>query len=160
MRELRRDGIEGVVFGYILEGDYQDELLHRVCGKAGIELILPNYGKDSTEVLRGTIGVGIEAVVTAVDPTKLSDEWLGRRIDDSFVSEILKMEGVDSCGDVGEYHSFVLDAPFFSERLVMKGADRTICDSETSLDGETFRQRNLRLDTVVLVGKDAKPSRP
>ncbi len=152
MRSLKRSGIDGVVFGYILEGDYQDELLHRVCAKADIELILPNYKEDSREVLEGIIRSGIRAMVSAVDPGKLSDKWLGRTIDGLFVSAMSE-ENIDPCGDAGEYHSFVLDAPFFSERLVRNGEPLEIYDTETSLDGEVFRQRNLRLDGLVSVRK-------
>lgn len=153
MRELKASGISGVVFGYILMGDYQDTLLRRVCGKAGIDLILPNYGKRSDLILRRIIRSGIRAIVTAVDPDKLSDEWLGCRIDEGFIADMKKAGNIDPCGDAGEYHSFVLDAPFFSERLELGKGKREIFGTETSLNGEVFRQRNLRLDNVSLVDK-------
>lgn len=150
---LKKSGIEGISFGYILAGDYQDLLLHRICKEVGIELILPNYKKQSDSVLEGIVNSGIKAIITSINPEKLSDEWLGCEINKKFLLKIKKMKQIDPCGDAGEYHSFVLDAPFFLKRLKMKKGKQDIFETRTVLAGEVFRQRNIYLRDLTLVDK-------
>ncbi len=44
----------------------------------------------------------------------------GRYLDVELISE-LKQLPIDACGEQGEYHTWVLDAPFFKEALQLKG---------------------------------------
>ena len=73
-------------------------------------------GKD---LLRQFIEAGFEAIVTAVQADLLSAHWLERRIDEEFIIEIEK-EGMDTCGEEGEYHTFVVDGPIFMKRIAIK----------------------------------------
>ncbi len=150
---LKDSGIEGVCFGYILAGDCQDLLLRQICKEVGIKLILPNYKKKSSLVLEGIVNSGIKSIVTSVDPKKLPDIWLGREINEEFILKIGKIKEVDPCGDAGEYHSFVLDAPFFLKRLKLKRGGMKIFETKTFLLGEAFIQRNISLDEIMLVDK-------
>lgn len=55
---------------------------------------------------------GVRAVITGVDPAKLDPAFAGRTFDHGFLGEL--PAGVDPCGERGEFHSFVCDAPGFS----------------------------------------------
>jgi diphthine-ammonia ligase len=154
IQELKGLGIVGISFGYINSGDYQDRLLHRICKENKMKLLLPNYGKKSVQVLSDIIQTGIIPMVTSVDPEKLSDKWLGRRLDKVFLSEISKMKGIDPCGDAGEYHTFVLDAPFFLKSFKLNEKKVEIFETKTVLAGMVSRQRNFSLNKVRLVIKD------
>jgi diphthamide synthase (EF-2-diphthine--ammonia ligase) len=61
------------------------------------------------------IDAGVEAVLTCVDPKKLSRSFAGRRFDHAFLDEL--PGGVDPCGENGEFHTCVLAGPMFGEPL-------------------------------------------
>ena len=57
---------------------------------------------------------GYRALVTSVDLSQRAVEFLGREFDADLVTEISCMDGVDPCGERGEYHTFVFDGPEFA----------------------------------------------
>jgi diphthamide synthase (EF-2-diphthine--ammonia ligase) len=52
---------------------------------------------------------GVRAYVTCVDPRALDASFAGREWDEAFLSDL--PQGVDPCGENGEFHTFVLDGP-------------------------------------------------
>jgi diphthamide synthase (EF-2-diphthine--ammonia ligase) len=58
---------------------------------------------------------GLKAVITCVDPKKLPQEFIGREYNEAFLEDL--PEGVDPCGENGEFHSFVFDAPNFARPI-------------------------------------------
>ena len=54
---------------------------------------------------------GLKAVITCVDPAQLPGEFAGRSYDAQLLAEL--PEGVDPCGEHGEFHTFVWDGPGF-----------------------------------------------
>jgi diphthamide synthase (EF-2-diphthine--ammonia ligase) len=55
---------------------------------------------------------GFKAAIVALNRDKLPERFLGRLIDSPLIRE-LEAEGIDACGEGGEYHSFVFDGPLF-----------------------------------------------
>jgi diphthamide synthase (EF-2-diphthine--ammonia ligase) len=55
---------------------------------------------------------GLRAVVVAVDPARLPDHLVGHPFDHAFLEGL---PDVDPCGENGEFHTFVLDGPGFTE---------------------------------------------
>jgi uncharacterized protein (TIGR00290 family) len=108
--KLKERGITAALFGDL----YLEPLRksrEQQCEKAGIQAEFPlwNMGKD--EVLAELLRLGFKAVVTCVDNQVLSDEWVGKIIDEEFIRAL--PADVDICGENGEYHSFVFDGPIF-----------------------------------------------
>jgi diphthamide synthase (EF-2-diphthine--ammonia ligase) len=58
------------------------------------------------------IGAGVKSRVTCVDPAKLDRSFAGREFDTDFLDQL--PPGIDPCGENGEFHTFVYDAPVFS----------------------------------------------
>jgi len=83
--------------------------------EAGKRALFPLWGADTHALAREYLRVGLRAVVTVVDldrdGPRLSAEWLGREVDQAFLDEL--PEGIDPCGEDGEYHSFLFDSPDF-----------------------------------------------
>jgi diphthamide synthase (EF-2-diphthine--ammonia ligase) len=50
-----------------------------------------------------------------VDPSKLDRSYAGRFYDSAFLDSL--PADVDPCGENGEFHTFVYDAPVFSEQI-------------------------------------------
>ena len=78
----------------------------------GITPSFPLWGRPTSELAREMVGAGIEAVVTCVDPRQLDASFAGRRFDSDFLRDLPPQ--VDPCGEGGEFHTFVWDAPGFS----------------------------------------------
>jgi diphthamide synthase (EF-2-diphthine--ammonia ligase) len=57
-------------------------------------------------------------VVTCVDNKVLSVDFAGREFDGSFIDSL--PEGVDPCGENGEFHTFAYEAPVCSRPVPYK----------------------------------------
>jgi len=118
MRELKQKGTDGAIFGDIQDISLHEGWVDRVCSELDVKPIKPLWSRDPKHILTDFIDEGFEAVVVMVKADLLSEEWLGRKVDRSFVSDLLKLESkVHLCGELGEYHTFVFDGPLFKRRL-------------------------------------------
>ena len=61
------------------------------------------------------IAAGLKAKVTCVDPSKLDRSYAGRDFDLEFINSL--PQPVDACGENGEFHTFVSDAPCFTHGI-------------------------------------------
>jgi len=61
------------------------------------------------------ISAGVRAKVTCVDPAKLDRSYAGREFDLEFLNSL--PDQIDPCGENGEFHTFVYDAPVFSSPI-------------------------------------------
>jgi len=116
---LKRNGVEGMVFGDIYLQEHRD-WIERVCGELGIIPLLPLWGMAPEHVLSDFIEAGFEAVIISAKADVFDREWLGRKIDHSFLFDIKNLEqgkGLDVCGEQGEYHTLVVDGPLFCKRI-------------------------------------------
>ena len=116
---LRRNGVEGMVFGDIYLQEHRD-WIERVCGELGITPLQPLWGMAPEYVLNSFIEAGFEAVVISAKADLFNEKWLGRRIDRGFLSDLKKLKQgkeLDVCGEQGEYHTLVVDGPLFRKRV-------------------------------------------
>jgi predicted ATP pyrophosphatase (TIGR00289 family) len=118
-RALRKLDVEGVLSGAIAS-NYQKSRIDRICDKLRLMHLAPLWGRDSTELLCEMVGAGFEAVITSVAAEGFNENWLGRKIDEKCVEDLVKLHEkfrINVCGEGGEYESLVLDAPFFKKRI-------------------------------------------
>src|SRR5690606_9655130 len=92
----------------------------------GIEPVFPLWGRDTRELADAMLGAGLVATLTCVDLAKLPVELVGRRWDAALLREL--PEGVDPCGEHGEFHSFVSDGPGFSQPIDHKPGEVVVRD--------------------------------
>ncbi|SFB28868.1 MJ0570-related uncharacterized domain-containing protein [Lentibacillus halodurans] len=107
-------GIDGAAFGDIyLEG--HREWGEQVAAAASIEAMYPLWSeqRDVSGLLHQFVSLGFHAEVIKADVDKLPDKWVGRRIDGSFVKDIMMYKDVCPMGESGEYHTYVYDGPIF-----------------------------------------------
>ena len=105
------DGIAVFVFGDLFLEDvraYREVAL----APSGIGARFPLWGLPTTELAREIVEAGVRAIVTCVDPAHLDPAFVGRAYDESFLSDL--PDAVDPCGERGEFHTFVWDAPGFT----------------------------------------------
>lgn len=112
LRETYR--IDNAVFGDIDLQAHRD-WEEKVCRAAGIHAILPLWQQERKLLVLQMIQSGIEAYIVSCN-AQMGERYLGRRITPELVEQ-LEREGIDPCGENGEYHTLVVNAPVFQKRL-------------------------------------------
>ena len=74
--------------------------------------VFPLWQEPTDRLAQRLIAEGWALTITCVDTQKLPEDFLGRRFDRAFLDEL--PDGVDPCGENGEFHSFVHDGPPFA----------------------------------------------
>jgi uncharacterized protein (TIGR00290 family) len=119
MRALREEGIGVLVTGDIAEVEGQPNWVREVAKAGRLEVLTPLWGRERKEVLSSLLNSGFKAVFSLVKEPWFTREWVGRPIDACAVEDLVRLsrDGLDVCGENGEYHSLVLDGPTFKESL-------------------------------------------
>jgi len=114
MLHAKSNGIDYSIFGDINLEDlraYREQQLKNI----GFEAVFPLWKKDTYQLVLEFIERGYKSIITAVDASKLPKEFAGQLITKELILELPK--NVDPCGENGEFHSFVIDAPYFANRI-------------------------------------------
>jgi uncharacterized protein (TIGR00290 family) len=118
MRKAAEDavkhGVTHIAFGDLFLEDIRAYRIKQLEG-SGLEPLFPIWHELTEPLARRMIDTGVEAIITCVDPKKLSRSFAGRRFDHAFLDEL--PQGVDPCGENGEFHTCVLAGPMFREPL-------------------------------------------
>jgi diphthine-ammonia ligase len=115
VRRLIPAGVEGMVFGDIYMQEHLD-WVEKVCGDLGIRAVEPLWGRSTQDIISAFVDAGFEAIVVAAQAALIGEEWLGRRVDESFIN-YLKANNIDLCGENGEYHTLVTGGPIFHRKI-------------------------------------------
>jgi uncharacterized protein (TIGR00290 family) len=111
-------GFTHVAFGDLFLEDVRRYREERLAG-TGLTPIFPLWkSKPTHELAREMIDGGVRAVLTCVDPRKLPARFAGQPFDATLLAAL--PDGVDPCGENGEFHSFVWDGPMFRHRVAAR----------------------------------------
>ncbi len=105
------DAVEHVVFGDLFLEDVRAYRETALAG-SGLTPLFPLWGMPTDALAKEILATGIRAVVTCVDPRQIPAELAGRHYDEGFLADLVP--SADPCGERGEFHTFVWDAPAFS----------------------------------------------
>lgn len=131
--QVKQKGVSGVVFGDIdIEG--HKEWVERVCAELAVIPILPLWGDEPQRLLNDFIDAGFEAIVVGAKAELFGEEWLGRRVDQVFIEELLRLNNVHPCGEQGEYHTFITDGPIFKKRIKIIDSNTVLREGYRFLD--------------------------
>jgi len=111
--------VDGIVSG-ALASNYQKTRVDKICKELGLESIAPLWHKDQEKVLREEIKTGFEIIITGVFADGFDKKWIGRKIDEKTVDELVELNkkyGISIAGEGGEYESFVVNCPLFKKRI-------------------------------------------
>ncbi|MEJ2735481.1 MAG: diphthine--ammonia ligase [Anaerolineae bacterium] len=110
LEKYQQAGVDQTVFGDLYLEDiraYREERMSRI----GMRAIFPLWGKNTAELARQFVQWGFRAIVVCVDTQALDAAYAGREYDEAFLKDL--PEGVDPCGENGEFHTFVYAGPVF-----------------------------------------------
>ena len=117
VNKTQEQKIDCFVFGDLFLKDirsYREDNLKQT----GIKPIFPLWEIPTDKLAKEMIDSGLKTIITCIDPKKLSKEFVGRGFDHDFIRDL--PDDVDPCGENGEFHSFVYDAPFFQNKISIK----------------------------------------
>jgi uncharacterized protein (TIGR00290 family) len=144
VQTARDDGVELMVFGDLFLDDVRRYREQHLAG-TGISPVFPLWGEPTDRLAREMLDAGVRAVLTCVDPRVLPASFAGRAFDADLLADL--PEHVDPCGERGEFHTFVWDAPGFSAPIpisvgeVVERDGFVFCDVQAAQSGCGQRSR-------------------
>ena len=90
----------------------------KVCAAANIKAILPLWNENRLDLVNEFWRENFRSVVICVNEKYLPKDFCGRIFDEQFVKDL--PEGVDACGENGEFHTFVFDGKLFKNPVNYK----------------------------------------
>jgi uncharacterized protein (TIGR00290 family) len=108
--QAKRRGVTHFAFGDLFLEDIRRYREEKLAG-TGIEPLFPLWKLPTRALAQEMVERGLRAYLTCVDPKQAPREWAGRLFDGAFVDAV--PEGIDPCGERGEFHTFVCDGPMF-----------------------------------------------
>lgn len=112
LQPLIDQGIRHCAFGDIFLEDlraYREKQLEQ----AGVTALFPLWGASTHQLVKEFIDLGFKTTIVCTQADKLDASFAGRIIDEQFLADL--PEGVDPCGENGEFHTFVFDGPIFQQ---------------------------------------------
>jgi len=139
----RIKGIRGMIFGDIYLREHR-EWLERVCRDLSITPCFPLWDIPTEELFKDFIRQGFEAVVVSARTGVIGRQWIGQRVDEAFLDYLKGRNGVDVCGENGEYHTLVISGPMFNDRIVLHSDGTEERDGHWFLNIRRFRTEGVR----------------
>jgi uncharacterized protein (TIGR00290 family) len=119
------EGLGAIAFGDLFLQDIRDYRVRQL-QDTGLEPLFPLWQIPTEELALDMIAAGVRAKVTCVDPSKLPQSFAGRDFDGKFLADL--PQGIDPCGENGEFHTFVYDAPPFSSSIAVRSGEVVVRD--------------------------------
>ncbi len=130
IKKLKADfDIDVLITGDIAPVDQMVNWIDECAREASVYVYKPLWQKDRSILLDTLIGLNATVIFSMVRVPYFDAQWVGRRITKELVTEleaIRKQNGLDLCGENGEYHTLVLNGPHFAYPLELRNmAHRT-----------------------------------
>jgi uncharacterized protein (TIGR00290 family) len=135
LTELKEDGFNTAYFGDIYLEDlrkYREDKLSELGFTAQFPLWNISTSKISDDFLRQ----GFKTKIVAINGEKLAKSFVGRDYTKGFINDL--PEGIDVCGENGEFHSFCFDGPIYSKPIKITVGE--IIEKSYDLD----KEKNLK----------------
>jgi len=136
-------GIDALVTGDIGEiaGHDPNWMVDRGA-RCGVDVHRPLWHQDRLKLLNRLLSLRFKTLFSCVKRPWFTEEWLGLELSRSLIErlcELSKSTGLDICGEQGEYHTLVLDAPRFSKSIRMVSYSKHTDDSVMYISPEKLR---------------------
>jgi uncharacterized protein (TIGR00290 family) len=114
LARARSAGITHLAFGDLFLEDVR-QYRERMLAGTGIQPLFPLWGQHTGQLACRMVAAGLRARLTCVDPRQLAATFAGRTFDEWLLEDL--PDGVDPCGERGEFHTFAYAGPMFSEPI-------------------------------------------
>ena len=117
--------IELIVTGAV-ESEYQKSRIQKICDKQNLKCFNPLWKINQINLLKELIKNKFEVLIIGVFAYPLDETWLGKKVDESFIKEVEKLQEkykINPAGEGGEFETFVLNCPLFKKKLRLKDSE-------------------------------------
>jgi diphthine-ammonia ligase len=117
--DLKNKGVEAIFAG-ALASEYQKSRIDQLCNDIGLISKAPLWHVDPKEYMEEIINLGFEVIIISVSAEGLDESWLGRKIDNKLLDEIINLNsqyGMHMAFEGGEAETLVLDCPIFKKSI-------------------------------------------
>ena len=121
----RWPGLSTMAYGDLLLADVRD-WRRALCARLGWEALFPLFGRDTRAVAVDMIAAGLRTHLCCVDTHQLDADFAGRRFDTALLESL--PDGVDPCGENGEFHTCVSAGPMFDRPLAIAQGETVLRD--------------------------------
>jgi diphthine-ammonia ligase len=137
LAEIAARGITHVIFGDIMFESHREWTEQR-CAAAGLNAVQPIWGEPTDRIVREFLASGSEAMIVTARAQFLDHTWLGRTLTKPMLDEFTAL-GVDPCGELGEYHTLVVNCPRFNRPLDVRPCGHVLRAGCWALDLELMQ---------------------
>ena len=141
---LKDDNFTHSAFGDIYLEDLKMYRENQLASQ-NIKAVFPLWKRDTKQLITQFLALGFKTIVVCANSKYFDQDFVGTIIDENFIDNL--PEGVDPCGENGEFHTFCFDGPIFKNPIPFtigekvyreynapKTNDNDICKS----DAETY----------------------
>lgn len=117
--KLKSLGIEAIYTG-ALYSVYQKSRIEKLGEELNLKIISPYWHVNELEYMRLIVSLGFEVIISGVAAYGLDEKWLGRKIDDECIDDLIKLNekvGLNLAFEGGEAETLVLDGPIFKKKV-------------------------------------------
>lgn len=120
VEQARADGIDHVIFGDLFLEDIRAYRERQLQG-TGLTPVFPLWQRPTQTLAAEMMDAGIQATISCLDPRKVDPSLAGHVWTRELVAAL--PDGVDPCGENGEFHTFVHASPDFASPLEIHGGE-------------------------------------
>jgi uncharacterized protein (TIGR00290 family) len=112
----KRAGVTHIIFGDLFLRDVR-AYRERMLADTGITPLFPLWDQPTPALASEMIASGLQATLVTVDLAKLPASFAGRTFDAALLADL--PEGIDPCGENGEFHTYVTAGPMLAQPLAI-----------------------------------------
>lgn len=80
-----------------------------------MKAVFPLWKQNTKTLLKAFLDLGFKTIVVCAQAKYFDQNFVGTVIDENFIENL--PEGVDPCGENGEFHTFCFDGPIFKNPI-------------------------------------------
>jgi uncharacterized protein (TIGR00290 family) len=130
LEDFRSRGVLAVGFGDLFLEDLRAWREGNLA-RAGMTGVFPIWKRDTGQLARRVIAMGFKAILSCVEG-KVGPGFAGRAYDERLLDDL--PDGIDPCGEYGEFHSFVHDGPCFVRPVPVTVGETVVRDGRHYAD--------------------------
>ncbi len=111
---IQGQGVTHIAFGDLYLEDIRQYRVDNL-KRTGLEPLFPLWLRPTDQLAQAMLAGGLKTRITCIDPKQLSASFCGREFNQQFLNDL--PEGVDPCGENGEFHSFAYAGPMFKHAI-------------------------------------------
>tara|TARA_B100001063_G_scaffold240638_1_gene266034 strand:- start:77429 stop:78154 length:726 start_codon:yes stop_codon:yes gene_type:complete len=87
-----------------------------------IKTVFPLWKRDTKQLITEFLALGFKTIVVCANSKYFDQDFVGTIIDENFIDNL--PDGVDPCGENGEFHTFCFDGPIFKNPIPFTIGDK------------------------------------